>query len=739
MTAEWFSPPSKALDSNANPFSGATWSFYVSGTLTPQNVFADAALSTSLGSTVTADSSGKFPNIYFDASLSYRGICKSSDGATTLHDVDPINTDVIRALATDEGAGLLGLSVDSDYVAGTVGDRLKRVVYVTDAPFLAAGNGSTDDTAAIQAAIDYAETIASGSLCTGATVYFPPGTYKVSATLTVTVSGVCLEGSGVQAAALLRTTDYGDTLRISSNGTASPTSGIVGIRVRGIQFIHATNVVPVQTSGAAVAMYGAQESLIEDCLAINHYDHFSMYGGSSNIWNRLYVISFNGDYTANNGAGIGHSCYRVGYLAGSGVVNAPAKIVMTDCGANGGFYGAGYPGTSVQNFAALNLSATYGYYITGGEQVELRQCQASNAKVHNLHIELLAGAASNIFEVSVIGGYFDAAGFASAWIGGPNGPAAYCIINTKIVGTTFKGNAIGASLDGIVLDGTTRTGAYPQAVVNLTVSGCTIGTYNRNGVLANGGKNLIFSGNQIVGNNITDGSTCNFTGSISSNILTVTAVSSGYLAEGMTLNSAGTPVLGSQILPLSGSETIGGVGRYAITAANLASTAIIATQTRNGSGFVLGATVDTAVVSGSRIGGKWDATGTAPTLYGVEIRSGATGIIIDGCDLTGNTIGPILDSTPAVTTAARPNWVTNCKGYNGNRTPQSPAMPASTTAQYNLYGVPCMVQVYGGTVTAIQVNGAAINGVISGVFYLGPGDRVSITYTVAPSWIWWPQ
>lgn len=91
MTALWFSPPAKALDSNADPYSGATWEFYLPGTLTPQAVFADAGLATSLGATVTADSAGKFANIFFDASKLYRAVCKDSTGAVTLHDIDPVN------------------------------------------------------------------------------------------------------------------------------------------------------------------------------------------------------------------------------------------------------------------------------------------------------------------------------------------------------------------------------------------------------------------------------------------------------------------------------------------------------------------------------------------------------------------------------------------------------------------------------------------------------------------------
>jgi polygalacturonase len=63
-------------------------------------------------------------------------------------------------------------------------------VNVKDSPFRAEGDGTTDDTEAIQAAIDYADSQGIG------VVRFPPGTYKTTGDLTVTV-GVSLIGDDV--------------------------------------------------------------------------------------------------------------------------------------------------------------------------------------------------------------------------------------------------------------------------------------------------------------------------------------------------------------------------------------------------------------------------------------------------------------------------------------------------------------------------------------------------------------
>lgn len=120
MAAELFTPPSRALDSNANPLAGARWFFYATGTTTPQTVYADSGLATPLANPVTADSGGKFAPIYFDPSKVYRGVLKTADGATTLYDIDPVNS----SFGGTTGAGSVGFDSTVTYPASTVGKAL---------------------------------------------------------------------------------------------------------------------------------------------------------------------------------------------------------------------------------------------------------------------------------------------------------------------------------------------------------------------------------------------------------------------------------------------------------------------------------------------------------------------------------------------------------------------------------------------------------------------------------------
>lgn len=66
---------------------------------------------------------------------------------------------------------------------------------------------------------------------------------------------------------------------------------------------------------------------------------------------------------------------------------------------------------------------------------------------------------------------------------------------------------------------------------------------------------------------------------------------------------------------------------------------------------------------------------------------------------------------------------------------ETPAMPASTVPVTNATGQGMDVQIAGGTVTVITVNGV-VTGLTSGTVYVPPGGTIAITYSVAPVWAW---
>ncbi|MCK5604454.1 hypothetical protein KAR91_21365 [Candidatus Pacearchaeota archaeon] len=102
------------------------------------------------------------------------------------------NSDVQAAIPMSSVTGQLDSDrVDFDQagagaVTRTVQSKLRDIVSVKD--FGAVGDGATDDTTAIQLALDAA---------TGGLVYLPAGDYKISATLNISAAGATVIGDGV--------------------------------------------------------------------------------------------------------------------------------------------------------------------------------------------------------------------------------------------------------------------------------------------------------------------------------------------------------------------------------------------------------------------------------------------------------------------------------------------------------------------------------------------------------------
>ena len=111
-----------ALDSNGNLINGSTLEFYDAVTLLPKNVYSSAALTTSLGSTVTA-SGGFFPEIWAADGEAYRVVWKNASGST-LRTMDNItaqnNFNNISAVTYNEAVGALGRVFALDNNGATV-------------------------------------------------------------------------------------------------------------------------------------------------------------------------------------------------------------------------------------------------------------------------------------------------------------------------------------------------------------------------------------------------------------------------------------------------------------------------------------------------------------------------------------------------------------------------------------------------------------------------------------------
>lgn len=87
--------------------------------------------------------------------------CKEKSGVIVFYErsvnsVATLRDDLANTTDAAKGAGMVGFAPTLNYVAGTIGARLKEVISVTDFPWLADKTGVSDSAAAIQAALDHA-------------------------------------------------------------------------------------------------------------------------------------------------------------------------------------------------------------------------------------------------------------------------------------------------------------------------------------------------------------------------------------------------------------------------------------------------------------------------------------------------------------------------------------------------------------------------------------------------------
>ena len=155
------------FDNNGVPLSGGFLYTYAAGTSTPQATYTSSSGGTAQANPIVLASSGRVPSgeIWLTVGVTYKFLLKdSNDVLIGTYDNIPTqyNSDSSLVTYTPSGAGA---------VTTTVQAKLRQTVSVQD--FGAKGDGTTDDTSAILAAI-------AAMPANGAGLNFPPGTYIVN-------------------------------------------------------------------------------------------------------------------------------------------------------------------------------------------------------------------------------------------------------------------------------------------------------------------------------------------------------------------------------------------------------------------------------------------------------------------------------------------------------------------------------------------------------------------------------
>jgi len=201
-------PKLQFFDSNGNPLTGGKVYTYAAGTTTPLSTYVDSGGVTTNTNPIILDVRGE-ANIWLDGAA-YKFVLKNAND-TLIWTVDNItSTEALKAYVDAQiaalsanlantsdvakGDALIGfrqsnaLGVLPNAVGRTVHQKLQEMISVKD--FGAVGDGVTNDATAIQNAINSVQS------ARGGIIYFPPGNYAIQSPLTVTASGVILQGAG---------------------------------------------------------------------------------------------------------------------------------------------------------------------------------------------------------------------------------------------------------------------------------------------------------------------------------------------------------------------------------------------------------------------------------------------------------------------------------------------------------------------------------------------------------------
>lgn len=345
--------------------------------------------------------------------------------------------------------------------------KLRNIIDVMDPRFGAKGDGTTDDTTAIQAAIDFARAVPNGEL------YFPPNVvsaaYKVTAPLTITgpmkirgagPNAVTLMGIGMSAGQHIldfncQAVDVVEHIEVSGLTLRSDNGSPNGLRLKNTSYVLVKDVL-VRSLTEGVAIDGTRCFTLNfeglHALSVTRSVRF-MPGFAGGAQYNFQGCSFTGD------AGL-----HIGTTAGVANINLNG-CNFEQCTTNGIFVGG----------LCVGLS------ITG---CEFEGCNGADISL------VPAGAAEHVKGFFVGGCRFDASDSGSATrinMGGGLGP----VRGFGIVGNVVTHGSNSYATAFVTLNGDGQSGVIAGNVVHGTTGGgAAIVNAVRPGVLVTGNENL---------------------------------------------------------------------------------------------------------------------------------------------------------------------------------------------------------------------------------------------------------
>lgn len=261
--------------------------------------------------------------------------------------------------------------------------KLAQTRSISVKQFGAKGDGIAQDAPKIQAAMDWV-----GLYLLGGGVFFPPGIYLVNQTLTAATDGIYLYSDDRQNVQLRRATDYGPTIKFSTNTTTRVTGG----GVQNLTLYDSNGSMTVATSPAHIVADYTNYISVRGCAALEGCGLIRLLSANNTTIDDFTGSVFTGTATGKSGIYIGRTAI-VGATNTTPSITWLNKIDL--------LLGTGVAATTCMDYG-LNVEASDGLWIDN--------FHAFNTAVANLNIgSTTGGTLSNIYAAGVMldhcGGY----------------------------------------------------------------------------------------------------------------------------------------------------------------------------------------------------------------------------------------------------------------------------------------------------------------------------------------------
>jgi len=389
------------------------------------------------------------------------------------------------------GADLVPV-VQAGTTARTTLTAVSNYVTASVKTFGAVGDGTTDDTVAIQAAVT-----AAGA---GGLVYFPTGTYLVSSTINC-LTNQQLIGNGVNNTIIRRFANYGDTFNFVNAGSAN---------IKKMWFYHGTlpnigftTLTNLATTGSHIRFQNAQGALIEDCWFWRMPFQINLEQGSlvkinrcniQGCWNTFYPAAQEGI------AGIYVGC------------SAYIQLVdITNCyfgGSNSGAQTVSFPiignGTQTVNFTSTNAGNQYAIRADGCEGLIIDNCYMGG----NTQSNIFMTAKRILSQVRISNNFLDGAGLDKPMINFESPLSQGYPVMVNISDNNFNGELMSYQSIG----SNNPYGSQPT-IANFQITGNTMGNNLGSGIFLRNVQGGLIANNVVAAynsRNLTPGGDVNY-------------------------------------------------------------------------------------------------------------------------------------------------------------------------------------------------------------------------------------